>query len=420
MEAARTRSPEGGGGADQRGRAHCWNLQSTQESSVVLRTPADQPLQHQPTARVDSMPQGHRENHHWGATAPSYLQSKHSFGGTSTLLSDFESCTRRVAIAGPDMHMVPSRSKRSAHGNTAPPLTHAQRLSFNRAIRRAAVDVTHVNHISNVYHLNRRIEDAYGLTDKAKHTQDSAIYPSYIKRHPSMSHSAVRREVLGCSSPREVAASPIGPHHQVNPGHQPSLEHTYFHAPQAEYNRVDEYVAGLAAATAPARPTSAPAVRPTRPQSRHPAGPPLATCRSTVFSDRPSAYSSSRYNHDGGDGYQGLSISGNLLDSFPGGTHRSRAGAVGSHGGGHAVQPPRGDRYTPRRGDQYFHSGKFHTMGEHSVYKRAIMAEITECRLYKERDLQALFRAYISRAPISDKDTVEAVVMELKLELDVL
>lgn len=366
------------------------------------------------------MPREHQENHDRGATAPSYLQSKRSFGGTSNLLSDFGSFTRRVAIAGPDMRMLPSHSKRSTHGTTAPPLTHAQRLSFNRAIRRAAVDVTNVNHISNVYHLNRRIEDAYGVTEKAKHPQDPAIYPSYIKRHPNMSHTAVRAEALFCNSPREVVATPIGPHHMVNPGHQPSTEHNYSNTPRTEYNRVDEYVAGLAAATAPARPTSAPAVRPTRPQSHHPAVPPLATCRSTVFSDRPSAYSSSHYNHDGGDGYQGLSISGNLLESFPGGTHRSRAGTVGSHGGDHAVQPPRGDRYTPRCGDQYFHSGKFHTMGEHSVYKRAIMAEITECRLYKEKDLQALFRAYIRRAPISDKDTVEAVVMELKLELDVL
>lgn len=39
-----------------------------------------------------------------------------------------------------------------------PYYSNAQRLSFNRAVRRAVVDTTSVSHVHNVYHLNRRIE----------------------------------------------------------------------------------------------------------------------------------------------------------------------------------------------------------------------------------------------------------------------
>ena len=40
----------------------------------------------------------------------------------------------------------------------------AQRLSANRAVRRVAVDVSGVEHVNNLYHLNRRIEAGYNET----------------------------------------------------------------------------------------------------------------------------------------------------------------------------------------------------------------------------------------------------------------
>ena len=43
-------------------------------------------------------------------------------------------------------------------------LSMAERLSHNRALRRAAVDVIPVEHINNIYHLHRKIEDMYSLT----------------------------------------------------------------------------------------------------------------------------------------------------------------------------------------------------------------------------------------------------------------
>ena len=41
------------------------------------------------------------------------------------------------------------------------------------------------------------------------------------------------------------------------------------------------------------------------------------------------------------------------------------------------------------------------------------------CRMYREADLRDLFRSYRRLAPLRDKDTVEKVVADLSLELDV-
>lgn len=48
-----------------------------------------------------------------------------------------------------------------------------------------------------------------------------------------------------------------------------------------------------------------------------------------------------------------------------------------------------------------------------------MMQEILESRMYKEQDLRQLFRSYQKLAPLRDKEAVDRVVRELKLELDV-
>lgn len=45
--------------------------------------------------------------------------------------------------------------------------------------------------------------------------------------------------------------------------------------------------------------------------------------------------------------------------------------------------------------------------------------QVVAARLYKEGPLRELFQAYIRRAPIHDKHVVEAVVADLRVELDV-
>lgn len=48
-----------------------------------------------------------------------------------------------------------------------------------------------------------------------------------------------------------------------------------------------------------------------------------------------------------------------------------------------------------------------------------MMEEIIQNRMYREADLKQLFRSYQKMAPLRDKDTVDTVVKDLRLELDV-
>jgi hypothetical protein len=56
-------------------------------------------------------------------------------------------------------------------------------------------------------------------------------------------------------------------------------------------------------------------------------------------------------------------------------------------------------------------------LADHAIYKKAMMAEILDHRMYKEADLKRLFSAYMRLAPPGDKETVAAVVRQLKKEL---
>jgi hypothetical protein len=48
-----------------------------------------------------------------------------------------------------------------------------------------------------------------------------------------------------------------------------------------------------------------------------------------------------------------------------------------------------------------------------------MMEEIIEQRIYRESDLRELFQSYKKLAPLRDKEAVDQVVKDLKLELDV-
>ena len=64
---------------------------------------------------------------------------------------------------------------------TAPPpraLTAAQRLSRNRAAKRAASDVTLHSHLSTLYHMNRRIYEMYSKSGLGQHQQQGGATSS--------------------------------------------------------------------------------------------------------------------------------------------------------------------------------------------------------------------------------------------------
>eukprot|EP00877_Chromochloris_zofingiensis_P001318 jgi/Chrzof1/11187/Cz05g27110.t1 len=53
------------------------------------------------------------------------------------------------------------------------------------------------------------------------------------------------------------------------------------------------------------------------------------------------------------------------------------------------------------------------------LYKRAIMGEIIERRMYKEKDIQQLCRQYIKMNPLAHRDILRQVIAEVKEELNV-
>lgn len=55
-----------------------------------------------------------------------------------------------------------TRGRPAAGGGSA-----ADRLSRNRAARRAVTDLTHHNHLSTLYHMNRRIQEMYSKSGGA-------------------------------------------------------------------------------------------------------------------------------------------------------------------------------------------------------------------------------------------------------------
>lgn len=211
-----------------------------------------------------------------------------NLGGASQIIDEYRHFQKRINAVQPSTVEI-ARAKVQASD-----VSMSERLRVNRAARRAAVDLTAVNHINNVYHMHRRIEDQYSATERLKDPWDTTVHPSFLRRPTNMYTDMIQSEMAAWQ-----------------------------------------------------RPKSAPARR-------------------------------------RGDGYAGWTVKESALDAFP------------------------TSRYAEAR-----------RLADHTVYKKAIMAEIVDNRLYKEPDLRKLFRAYVRLAPMGDKDTVEAVVEEIKKELDV-
>jgi len=214
-------------------------------------------------------------------------------------LEDYVNYQRKIHDVKPTRAILESRQKTS--------MSLAQRMSINRAVRQATVNPVHMEHVNNVYHLNRRIEDMYSLTERRKNPHDPTVYPVYQKRSSNLYRSALHSQLL---EPWSAKAS--------------------------------------------TRPTSAPVAR------RNP------------------------------DGYRGWSTTRCLRNVFP------------------ADDFPLYGAYTLASIES-----------QYAIYKKAIMGEIVENRLYREVDLRRLLRSYVQLAPLRDKEIVERVVADLKKELDV-
>ncbi|GLI59629.1 hypothetical protein VaNZ11_001554 [Volvox africanus] len=217
-----------------------------------------------------------------------------NLGGVQLILDEYRHMQERIN------DIRPSTVELAAAKHYREDLTMAERLSRNRAARRATTNQVAADHVNNLYHMYRRIEEMYSRSSRLKNPWDPTVYPVYLRRDTN-----------------------------------------------AYQEMLQEEMAAL-------RPASAPAWVRERNQRR---GPP-------------------------GDPYVGWSVRDSLGAAFP----RSR----------------------------YEEALR---LADYATYKKAIMAEILDKRMYKEADLKALFRAYMRLAPLGDRETVAAVVRELKKEL---
>ncbi|KAG2501763.1 hypothetical protein HYH03_000263 [Edaphochlamys debaryana] len=227
---------------------------------------------------------------------PAFPPDHHNLGGVQQLIDTYRDMQTRI-------HSMQPPTVEVARARYYPEnMSMSQRLSHNRAVRKAAVDPTGPDHINNIYHMHRRMEAAYSRTERLKDPWDTTVHPVYIRR----------------------------------------AGNAYLEMLKDEMNAW--------------RPMSAPAWARPGPQERHPQG----------------------------DRYAGWSVRESTYATYP------------------------SSRYAEAR-----------RVADASTYKRAIMAEILDTRMYREADLRKLFKAYIKLAPLGDKETVAGVVEELKRELDV-
>eukprot|EP00798_Chlamydomonas_sp_ICE-L_P032150 gene32150-16681_t len=86
-----------------------------------------------------------------------FIPDERGIGGAYQILSDFNSFqAKKHSDHIPSRAVYESRKIDSMHS--------AQRMSTNKAVRKAAVDAPGAEHMRNMYHLNRRIENQYTLT----------------------------------------------------------------------------------------------------------------------------------------------------------------------------------------------------------------------------------------------------------------
>jgi hypothetical protein len=119
----------------------------------------------------------------------SFIPDERSLGGAYQIYTSYASHHQRIEDATPSRAIL--NSKKTSY------MSLAQRLSHNRQARNAAVDVAqNLEHYNNIYHLNRRIEDAYSLTERKKNPYDPITRPSVIKRGSNLYKSNLHSSML--------------------------------------------------------------------------------------------------------------------------------------------------------------------------------------------------------------------------------
>jgi hypothetical protein len=110
-----------------------------------------------------------------------------SLGGAHRTMSEYMHHTQRVHDAKPTRAIL--------EANKTTWQTTAQTLSINKAARKATSS-DYMEHVSNIYHLNRRIENSYSATERKKNPYDATLFPAYQKRNTNLYRSSLHNSMM--------------------------------------------------------------------------------------------------------------------------------------------------------------------------------------------------------------------------------
>ena len=133
-------------------------------------------------------------------TLNTFVPDERSLGGAHQIYSNFASHHQRIEDAAPSRAILNSKKTSG--------MSLAARLSHNRAAREAAVDSSRsLEHHNNIYHLNRRIENAYSTTERMKNPYDPATQPSVQKRGSNLYKGTLHSSMLSWHPTQQGRAS---------------------------------------------------------------------------------------------------------------------------------------------------------------------------------------------------------------------
>ena len=118
----------------------------------------------------------------------------------------FVCCSMRMEASDVQARPATADSRRRETSIPTYTVNHADRLSRNRALRNAAVGLQAHEHINNVYHMHRRIEDQCTIVERRKNAWDPAVHP-VSKQHSQK--SSIARSLCSWLPQQPTRCSPL-------------------------------------------------------------------------------------------------------------------------------------------------------------------------------------------------------------------
>eukprot|EP00201_Polytomella_parva_P016326 CAMPEP_0175055518 /NCGR_PEP_ID=MMETSP0052_2-20121109/10130_1 /TAXON_ID=51329 ORGANISM="Polytomella parva, Strain SAG 63-3" /NCGR_SAMPLE_ID=MMETSP0052_2 /ASSEMBLY_ACC=CAM_ASM_000194 /LENGTH=286 /DNA_ID=CAMNT_0016320383 /DNA_START=245 /DNA_END=1105 /DNA_ORIENTATION=- len=284
---------------------------------------------------------------------PSFIADERNLGGVHQILDTYNSHHSKL-FKGPNR---PASAPATRSNNSQ--LSMAQVLSINRAKRRAAVDLSAVNHVNNIYHMNRHIEEACRSSDRRRQQSNDSYYRPSPPSTPTTIYSRLIKDQMDRANAL-IAEGFIGGGAKFD-GRSTSA--------QRSLNRKSI-------------------------ENRHFAG---SISNGVVNQSLSNSLSRNATNIDSSNDHPDRHLKKNQGDEYVGWSVRESDRNILLT-----------NRYTAVQRCEDYH-----------VYREALTQEVVKNRIYRSSDLRRLFRSFFHLAPVHDKDTVQAVITDLKEELDV-